>query len=78
MYYQSHQTAKELFPEDTDSFRLNSVNRKDWNDFVKHPDTIRLISSIGDMNIRTLSDAGSSEDFKNTHSPAESFKKSAE
>ena len=51
---QSHLIEKKLFPEHIDSFRLNSISRKDWRDFVNHPDAIALVSLEGDITVKKL------------------------
>ena len=76
VHYQSNLIAKELFPEDTSSFRLNAINRDDWDHLAKHPDSIRLISSTGDVTIRPKSNLGLSNDLQSTYAPVESFKNS--
>ena len=48
-YYQSHLIAIEIFPGDIDTFRFNSITRKDCVSFVNHQDSIAFIASIGDM-----------------------------
>ena len=45
LHYKSHIVANELLPEDTYTFKFNSISRKDWTSFVNHPDDVALISS---------------------------------
>ena len=47
--YQLHLRATVIFPEDADTFRCNSITRKDHVSFADHPDAIALMSAIGDM-----------------------------
>ena len=75
LHYQSHFIAKELFPEDTHTSRINSISRKDCISFVNHPDVIALISSIGDINAKPPSNTGLEHNSKVTCSPADSFHK---
>ena len=48
VHYQHHLISTELFPEDAETFRVNSITRKDCMSFVNQTDAIALISSTGD------------------------------
>ena len=62
-HYQSHEIAKEFCPEDMTVFRFNYMSREDWDTFVNHPDSLRLISSTGDTAINPLANSGLSSNF---------------
>ena len=66
VHYQCNLIAKELFPEDTSSFRLRTVSRDTWETFVNHPDDIALVSSTGDVTIRSPPRTLLVENFKVT------------
>ena len=74
VHCQHHLIAKEILSEDIKRFRFNSIDRKEWDDFVKHPCSIRLISSAGDITVRPPSNLVLSDNFKSTYSPVKSFK----
>ena len=65
----------ELFPEDADNFRFNSISRKECISFVNHPDTIALIRSTGDITNTPHANTGLADNFKVSYSPADLFKK---
>ena len=81
--YQSHLLARGLFPSDIGIFIQKSISREDWDAFVKypdtkakHPDSISLISSTGDVTINTPDNPGLSANIQSTYSQTASFKKS--
>ena len=76
VHYQSHLIATELLPEYTHTFRFNSITRKDHISFVNHQDDIALTSSTGGINTTAPASTGIADNFKVTHSLADSFKKS--
>ena len=75
VHYQSHSRAKELSPEDTCTFRFNTITRKEYVSFVRHADDIALVSSICDMTTTPPANTVLADNFKVTYSPANSFKK---
>ena len=64
----------ELFPEDADAFRFNSITSKDCMSVVNHSDAIALISSKGYITTTTPANTGTSYNFKVTYSPDDFFK----
>ena len=72
--YQLYLIATELFPEDADAFRFNSITRKDQMYFVNYPDSIALISAINDMTTTPHVNTGLTENFKVDYSPDDYFK----
>ena len=69
VYYQSHLRANDLLPEDTETFRFNSMTRKDHNSFVNHPDAMVLVSSTCDMTTIMPANSGLADNFKVACSP---------
>ena len=59
-----------------DTFRFNSITRKDFISFAKRADDIALVSSTGDITTTTPANNGLAENFKVACYPADSFKKS--
>ena len=47
VHYLFHLIAKEIFPEDTGSFRFSTIGRHYCDDFLNHADDISLVSSKG-------------------------------
>ena len=74
VHYQSHLFSKEIIPEDTDTFRLNSIRSKDWRSFVNLTYSIALISSTGYITAKPHTNTGLVDKFKVTYSPDDSFK----
>ena len=74
VHYQSHLIATELFPEDADAFRFNSMTRKYCISLVNQPDSIALISSSGDINTTPHVNTRLVDNFKVACSPDDSFK----
>ena len=72
----SHLKARDLFPEDKESFRFNSISRRDWSNFVVDADAMSLLNSTGYITAQPPPNTGLSDHFKITYSPADSFKKS--
>ena len=66
----------ELFPEDTDDFRFNSISIKDHVSFANHSDDIALLSSTGEITTTPPANYGLANNFKFSSSPDDSFKKS--
>ena len=58
VHYQSHLITKELFIEDTNSFRFSTVSREAWDAFVNHPDDVASISSTGDITSKPPTNTG--------------------
>ena len=73
--YQRSLIAKNLFPEDMDTYRFTSITRKDYISFSSHPDAMELLITIGDVTSTPPPNSGLDEKFKFSYSPAESFKK---
>ena len=49
VHYQCHLRANDLLTEDIDTFRFNSINRKDHIYFVDYPDAMALVISTGNI-----------------------------
>ena len=77
VHYQHHLIATELFPEDEDAFRFNSITRKDCIFFVKYPDAIALISSTGDITTIPTANTVLADNFKVACYPDDSLKTSS-
>ena len=75
-HHLSHLKARGLLPENKESFRFNSISRRDWSNFVIDPDAMALLNSTGDITAQTPPNTRLSDNFKITYSPADSFKKS--
>ena len=76
VHYQSYFRAKDLLPEYIETFRFNSITRKDYVSFVNHPDAIALVSSTGDMTTTPPAKTGLVHNFKVTSFLSDSFKNS--
>ena len=76
--YQHHLIAMELLPADADTFKFNSITRKDHIYFVNHPDAIALSSATCKTTTDTTSNTGIEDNFKLACSPANPFRKSIE
>ena len=63
-----------LLPEELDTFRFNSITRKDYNTFVKDPSSLALTNSTSDMTTTPPANSGLAHNFNVAYSPAESFK----
>ena len=48
-HYLSHLKARGFLPEDRESFRFNSISRRDWSNFAMDPDSIALLNSTKDI-----------------------------
>ena len=65
-HYLSHLKARGLLPENKESFRHNSISRRDWCNFVMDPDAMALLNSTGDITTQTPPNTGLSDNFKAT------------
>ena len=74
--YQSHLSTNNILPEDIETCRFTSITRKDCISFVRHPESIPLVSSRGDVTTAPPANSGLADNFKIAYFPAESFKKS--
>ena len=74
--YQHHLSTNNILPEDIETYRFTSIARKDHISFVRHPDSIALVSSTGDATTTPPDNTGLADNFKVAYSLAESFKKS--
>ena len=75
-HYKSHLIANGQFPSDAGMFRYNTITLEAWNAFVDHPNARKLLISTGDLKGNPPSELGLPPNFKNIHTPAETFKKS--
>ena len=76
LHYRSHLVATGKFPEDADSFRCNTMPKKDYRSFANHPDCDDLIRASGDITAKAPRGSGLADYSKSTYSPADSFKRS--
>ena len=74
VHCQLYLEAKGIFPKNAESFRFNSISREDWDAFVKHTDSISLISSAWDTNVNPPANSVLSANLQNTYSKTKSFK----
>ena len=44
--YRYNLISEGILPEDTAIFRFSCISKEDWDTFVNHPNSIRLISTI--------------------------------
>ena len=65
-----------MMPEDPESFRFNSISRRNFNVFRLLPDSMRLLNSSGDVTVQPPPNLRPSNNPKPAYSPAESFIKS--
>jgi hypothetical protein len=75
-HHLSHLKAKGLLPENRESFRFNSINRRDWSNFVMDPDSMALLNSTLDVTTQPHPNTGLADNYKTTYSQADSFKRS--
>ena len=73
---ENHLIANEQFPSDAGTFRCNTITQEAWCAFVNHPNARKLIVSTGDLNRNPPPMLGLPPDFRSSHTPAETFKKS--
>ena len=64
IHYLSHLIATKLFSEHSDTFRFNSLTRKDRISLVNHPDNIALISTTSDITTTPTANAELVDNFK--------------
>ena len=68
--------AKGEFPNDISSFRYNTITWEALGAFIIHSDSMRLLSSTGDITTSLLPSSGLTPIAINLYSLTETFKKS--
>ena len=66
VHYQSYFRTKDLLPEYIETFRFNSITRKDYVSFVKHLDVLVLKSATCDMTTKPHVNSELADNFKVT------------
>ena len=68
--------ANRQFPSEASTFRCSTITQKSWHDFVDHPNARKALISTSDLTRNPPPGIGLPPDFRNSQTPAETFKKS--
>ena len=75
-HYKNHLITTGQFPSEASIFRYNTITQESWINFVEHPNAKKLLLSTGDLTRNPPPGLGLPPNFRNSQTPAETFKKS--